>query len=52
MSTVGENINEVKGIVCRKRGCGYSVALSTGTDALHMAVKLVGVKPSDKEITV
>lgn len=48
MSTVGENINEVERITCEKVGCKYSVALSAGTAALHMAVKLAGVKPGDK----
>ena len=44
MSTVGENINEAENLICKKVGCQYSVALSAGTAALHMAVKLVGVK--------
>lgn len=48
MSTVGENINEVEKMACRKVGCGYAVALSAGTAALHMAVKLAGVWPGDK----
>ncbi len=47
MSTVGANINELERIACEKTGCKYSVALSSGTAALHMAVKLVGVKPGD-----
>lgn len=44
MSTVGENINEAENLICKKVGCQYSVALSAGTAALHMAVKLAGVK--------
>lgn len=48
MSTVGENINEVERLTCEKVGCKYAVALSAGTAALHLAVKLAGVKPSDK----
>jgi len=44
MSTVGENINETENLICKKIGCQYSVALSAGTAALHMAVKLAGVK--------
>lgn len=48
MSTVGKNINEVERITCEKTGCKYAVALSAGTTALHMAVKLAGVKPGDK----
>lgn len=48
MSTVGRNINEVERLTCEKVGCRYAVALASGTSALHMAVKLAGVKPGDK----
>lgn len=42
MSTVGANINEVERLTCEKIGCKYSVALSSGTAALHLAIKLAG----------
>lgn len=48
MSTVGKNINEVEKLAVEKVGCKYAVALSAGTAAIHMAVKLAGVKPGDK----
>lgn len=48
MSTVGENINEVERIAGEMIGCGHAVALSAGTAAIHLAVKLAGVKPGDK----
>lgn len=48
MSTVGANINEVEKQVCEQVGCKYAVALSAGTAAIHLAVKLAGVKPGDK----
>ena len=48
MSTVGANINEVERLACEKVGCKYAIALSSGTAALHMAMKLAGVKPGDK----
>lgn len=48
MSTVGKNINEVERLACEKVGCKHAVALSAGTAALHMAVKLEGVKPGDR----
>ena len=48
MSTVGENINEAERMICEKTGCRYGVALSCGTAALHMAVKLAGVRPGDR----
>ena len=48
MSTVGANINEVERMACEKVGCKYAVALSSGTAALHMAVKLAGIRPGDR----
>lgn len=48
MTTIGENINEIEKITCEKLGCKYAVALSAGTSALHLAVKLAGVKSGDK----
>lgn len=48
MSTVGENIDEVERIVADKIGCKYAVALSCGTAALHLAMKLAGIKRGDK----
>lgn len=48
MSTVGENIDEVEKLACEKVGCKCAVALSAGTAALHMAVKLAGVKAGDR----
>ena len=47
MSTVGANISEVERITCEKVGTTNAVALSSGTAALHMAMKLAGVKPGD-----
>ena len=44
VSTVGENINEVERIVAEKIGRKYAVGLSSGTAALHLAVKLCGEK--------
>ncbi len=40
VSTVGENINEVERMTAEKVGRKYAVALSAGTAALHLAVKL------------
>ena len=48
MSTLGENINVVEEEISHIVGTKYAVALSAGTAALHMAVKLAGVKPGDK----
>ena len=43
MSTVGANINEVEKCASEKIGCKHAVALSSGTAALHMAIKLAGM---------
>ena len=48
MSTVGANINEVEKLTCEKVGCKYAVALSAGTAALHLAMKLAGIKAGEK----
>lgn len=48
MSTIGENINETERLICEKVGCKYAIALSAGTAAMHLAVKLAGVKHGDR----
>ena len=48
MSTIGKNIDEVEKMICEKVGCKYAIALSAGTAAMHLAVKLAGVKHSDR----
>ncbi len=53
MSTVGANINEAERLIAEKVGCKHAVALSCGTAALHLAVRLAGEavygKPSPGE---
>ena len=44
MSTVGKNLDEVERQISEKIGCKAAVALSAGTAALHLAVKLAGEK--------
>ena len=44
MSTVGKNIDEVEKLVSEYIGAKHAVALSSGTAALHMAMKLAGLK--------
>ena len=48
MSTVGENINVIERDVASMVGAKYAVALSTGTSALHLAMKIAGVSTGDK----
>jgi dTDP-4-amino-4,6-dideoxygalactose transaminase len=40
VSTVGANINESEKLVAKMVGCKDAVALSTGTAALHLSIKL------------
>lgn len=44
MSTVGRNIDEVEKLVSENIGVKHAVALSSGTAALHMAMKLAGLR--------
>ena len=48
MSTLGENINKIEEIVSDKEAGMHAVALSSGTAALHLAMKLAGVESGDK----
>lgn len=48
VSTVGANLEQLERSVREYVGCRASVALSAGTAALHLAVKLAGVKPGDR----
>ncbi len=47
MSTEGENLRKIEEAACEKIGCKCAVPLSCGTAALHLAVKLAGVKAGD-----
>jgi dTDP-4-amino-4,6-dideoxygalactose transaminase len=44
MTTAGANVDAVEEEIASMVGCKYAVALSSGTAALHMAVKLAGEK--------
>ncbi len=47
MSTLGQNITETEHLAAEAVGCRYAVALSSGTAALHLAVKAAGVREGD-----
>ena len=47
VTTEGSNLVEIERLVTNKVGCKYSVPLANGTSALHLAVKLAGVKAGD-----
>ena len=42
VTTLGENINEVERLVQEKIGRKYAIGLSSGTAALHLAIRLAG----------
>lgn len=44
MTTLGTNINEIEKQMAEMLGMKYSVALSSGTAALHMAIRHAGIK--------
>lgn len=48
MTTAGTNINAVETSLSEYLGIDQAVALSSGTSALHLAIKLAGVKTGDK----
>ena len=48
VSTVGKNLERLEQEICSYVGCTHAVALSAGTAALHLAVKLAGIKKGDK----
>lgn len=48
MSTVGKNINDLEDSFKNIIGVKASVAVASGTSAIHLAVKLAGIKPGEK----
>lgn len=48
VSTVGPNLSACEEQICYLVGCKYAVALSCGTAALHLGVKLLGERPYDQ----
>lgn len=48
VAPLGKNVNEFENEMARYTGVNAAAALCSGTAALHLAVKLAGVKPGDK----
>ena len=48
MSTIGKNINDLEESFRNIIGVNASVAVASGTSAIHLAVKLAGIKPGEK----
>ncbi len=51
VSSVGEYVNQFERTLCKITGSKHAVATVNGTAALHVALKLVGVKSGDEVIT-
>lgn len=47
VSTVGKHIEKLEEEISQYIGCQYAVALSSGTAALHLAVKMAGIGEGD-----
>lgn len=52
MSTVGANIDEIERMAAKKVGVKYAVALSAGTTALHLAIKMAAKRLYNSSIGV
>ena len=47
----GDEVNKFEKKISKKCGTKYAVALNSGTDALTLALKLLGIKKGDEVIT-
>lgn len=47
----GEDISRFEKSLCKYIGCKYAVALNSGTDALTLGLKLIGISKGDEVIT-
>lgn len=47
MTTEGSNLVNIEAGICKRFGCKGAVPLSSGTAALHLAIKLAGVNQGD-----
>jgi dTDP-4-amino-4,6-dideoxygalactose transaminase len=50
ITTLGDNINAFEKEICQLSGIAHSVALNSGTAAIHLALILAGVKKDDEVI--
>ena len=47
IAPLGKNVDELEKVITEKLGTQDSVALMTGTSALHLALKLIGIRRGD-----
>ena len=50
VSSVGKFVNEFEHVLAEYTGAKFAIAVVNGTAALHIALKLAGVKPGDEVI--
>ena len=50
VSSVGKYVDRFEEDICRLTGAKHAVACVNGTSALHVALRLVGVRPGDEVI--
>lgn len=48
---LGPNVKEFEEKAAKYLGCKYAVGVASGTDALHIALKAIGIKEGDEVIT-
>ncbi|MCA1981111.1 MAG: DegT/DnrJ/EryC1/StrS family aminotransferase, partial [Calditerrivibrio sp.] len=48
---LGPNVKEFEEKAAKYLGCKYAVGVASGTDALHIALKSIGIKDGDEVIT-
>lgn len=47
VAPLGPNVNNFEKEMAEYTGCGYAAALSAGTAAIHLALRLIGIQPDD-----
>ena len=47
IAPLGPNVNAFEKEMAEYTGCGYAAALSAGTAAIHLALRLIGIQPGD-----
>lgn len=51
VAPLGPNVNAFEKEMAEYTGCGYAAALSAGTAAIHLALRIIGIQPGDVVIS-